>query len=902
MEARLYPPLQGVSEALAFGDHDAGYARDGQNVRSIDAANGRARLTKRPGLSKRSTSALNGAAKVKELAQVVFNNLVADFANLGAGNAVMDRSVNDTPYIGGGYRIVSSPRGDVYGTTTQAANGGRTVHRYNADLSLISSFTIAKYGSNCYIEALYVDEFDNVWIGVQGTATGGRRILRYELAPDNEHRFVWALRDAGAAPNDMWKIAALKTRGDSLYVFEENPTTEELRVRSFKNIYDAVAPKEVELEFQVFAAAANNEATGMDVSDLGNIYVSFHTGGGADQYVRKYSPGGTLIWTLQSTVLGRGGHGLGVAVKGSIVATVGWAQGANTQWLNRYTDNGTTATHVWAVTSASTALTTPIPVQIDAFDTIHALFPFAIHSDGISEYQAYAGSVSPATLVASTPATTAAGGYTTPVTGLALPPTSPEYAQAVTPPVVPEYVYLATTSTDYARWRLVSASPTTGSTRSTEVLAACGDDLVLVPAGAPSVPTGGSGALNTNARYVQMATGYSKVYIVDGISNLVYDPIEAEVTEWYSNTSGTIPKRCSLIEFWNGRACLSGDPDNRHLLHMSAAGDPLNWDLFPPTPTSTMALSITTMPAIGGVSDIINTMIPYSNDLLVLGGDKTISVVRGDPAAGGAVDQITTGLGMAFGRPWCIGPQGEVYFYASVGGLYALNPYSGDIMPLSRDKLDRQLRDVDLESYYVRMVYDHKMHGVMVLVFPYEAGGTLVRSWFVDVRNGAFWPERYGTSADTDVQPTAVCVFDADDPDDRTILVGCEDGFVRYVNQAATSDEGASAVGIDAYVTLGPFVSEDAVHEVRMRDLYAAMGDKGDVAWEVFASHKADIELLEPVASGVFQQGRSARHSVRARGQALWVRLRNSDTTGSFALESLTARLSAGDKVRMGAF
>lgn len=893
---RLYPPLAGVSESEAFSDNDPGYAHSALNVWSIDHVNGRKRLTKRPGLTDRSSAALNGSAKVKEVCQVVYNNLLVDYASLGAGNAVQERTFNETPFIAGGYRIVASPRGDLYATQATAGGDGRVIYRFNSDLALISTITVNKLATGGYVEALYVDEFDNVWVGIKGTATGGRRILRYSLGLDNEHHIEWTLRDDMAAPNDCWQIAAIKYRNTRLYVFEQATGTNELRVTVYEDVLDTVAPSDFAVRFQVQATALNQAASGMDVSEAGNIYVAFYIAGGApDQFVRKYSSNGTAIWTIQATVVNRGGHGLGVAVKDDIVATVGHPHAASNAWLNRYRDDGATVTHIWAVSDANAALAAHTPVAIDAFDTIHAIFPMGGgHVVGINEYQAWAGSVAPATQVAGVNNDTP-----TPCTGMALPPSNPVYTGSAAEPVVPEYVYLASTGTDYQKHRLVSSTPKSGSVRSTAVLGAAGDDLVTVPVGAPGAPTGGAGALAATSRYVHMASHFSKVWILDGIHNLVFDPVEDEVEEWFSETSGTIPKRCSIVEFWRGRACLTGDPDSRHLLHMSEAGNPRGWDLFPPTATSTMAVTISTMPQIGGVGDIINSICPYSNDLLVLFGDHSISVVRGDPAAGGTIDLITSGIGGAFGRCWCIGPQGEVYFFGAQGGLYALNPYAGEVVPLSRDKLDEQLRDVDLSTHYVRLVYDHKRDGVLVLVLPYEDGGTLVTHWYVSLRQGAFWPFQFGTSSATDVQPTAACVFDADDPDDRTILIGCEDGFVRFLDEDAVTDDG---LGVDGYVTLGPFSSDDGVHEVRLRDLWAALGDKGDCAWEVFASHRADLPLETPVASGVFLSGRNARIPVRVRGQVIWLRLRNSDTTGSFAIESLSASMGQGDRVRAGAF
>jgi len=895
---KLFPPLNGVSEDSAFSEAQPGFARDAQNVMSTDKATGRSRLSSRPGFTKRTNAALNGANKVKALGTVTFNDLTTDFSNIGTGITDIDASDNPTPLIGGGYRIVSSPRGDLYATTRPTGGGGRVIYRYNADLSLISTISVTKVSANNYVEPVFVDEFDNVFVGIAGTNTGGRRIIRYELSPDNEHTLAWSLRDNGAAPHNSGAVYGLAVKNGRLYTLEELGSGD-LRVRVFENIYDSVAPTEAVVSFDISTGGGTAySAGGIDVGDEGNIYVSWaRTGGVVDQWCRKYSPdGATTVWTLQSTVgaLG-GGIGSNVRVRGNIVATTGYGHAGDNVWVRRFTDNGSTVSSVWSKNTPVGAVFVDCnPIAIDEFETIHCVFPMSIHVLGIDEVQSFSAA-GPGTLVSSV-----ANDTSNPVFGLALPPVNPNYENSTTPPVVPEFLYIASNGTDYQRRRLVTSQSSGGSTRSVTVVGAAGTSLVKSPVGAPVVPTGGSGVIASASRYVQMASAFSELFIVDGESNLVYDPVEDEVTKWLSTTSGTIPLRCSLIEFWNGRACLSGDPDNRHLLHMSASGDPRNWDLFPPTPTSIQAVTITTMPQIGGVADIINSMCPYSNDLLILFGDHTISLVRGDPAAGGSVDQVTSSIGGSFGRCWCVGPQGEVYFFGSRGGLYAMNPYGGEIKNIGRDRIDRRLVDVNLEDYYVQLLYDHEHHGVLVMVMPFDVGGAEVEHWFVSVKHGGFWPWKF---ADTDVQPTAACVFDADDPDDRTILIGSEDGYVRYMDRTATVDQGTSTTsGIDAYATMGPLVADDGVSEIRVRDIWASMGTDGDCAWEVYTSHRPDLDLVNPAASGVFYSGANARASVRAKGQAAWVRLRNSDKSGGFTVESISLTVGQGDKIRAGAF
>ena len=76
----------------------------------------------------------------------------------------------------------------------------------------------------------------------------------------------------------------------------------------------------------------------------------------------------------------------------------------------------------------------------------------------------------------------------------------------------------------------------------------------------------------------------------------------------------------------------------------------------------------------GELGDIINCLIPYSDDILIFGGDAAIWLMRGDPMDGGQIDLLTDSVGMAWGRPWCRDPYGVIYFFGSRGGVYQLDP------------------------------------------------------------------------------------------------------------------------------------------------------------------------------------------------------------------------------------
>jgi hypothetical protein len=70
--------------------------------------------------------------------------------------------------------------------------------------------------------------------------------------------------------------------------------------------------------------------------------------------------------------------------------------------------------------------------------------------------------------------------------------------------------------------------------------------------------------------------------------------------------------------------------------------------------------------------------------------------------------------------------------------------------------------------------------------------------WFWDTFSEGWFKTQFATLPQ---DPVSVCVFDGDDPDDRVVLIGSDDGFVRYFDSSLATDDSTS---MSAFVTLGP--------------------------------------------------------------------------------------------------
>lgn len=395
-----------------------------------------------------------------------------------------------------------------------------------------------------------------------------------------------------------------------------------------------------------------------------------------------------------------------------------------------------------------------------------------------------------------------------------------------------------------------------------------------------------------SSQYVQSTVLFQKVYFTNGDQVYVIDAKEQNpsAAELAATNAGPPPPRCRLIETWRGRLVMARAPDDAHNWHMSAVGDPQDWDTTPPVPTPTQAISGNNSLA-GRVPDIINTIIPISDDLLLFGCDKSIWRLTGDPMAGGQLDLVTNSVGISFGRPYCIDSDGYLYFFGSRGGLFVMAP-GGKPEKISDTKLPRSLLDIDLENYYARLIWNDTDNCVHIFIMPFGGGGTQVAHYAFDRSNKGFWRDYFGTAVDTSCQPTACWVSDGDATDDRVLVLGCEDGYTRRWDSTAYDDDG---IPIDAKVTFGPYTLKSG-YETRLHAFQTDLAiEQGSVQVEVYTSDTPD-RMGDIEYSGEVPAGLSEWIHITARGQYFWIVLRNARVGSRFSFENMRFKMSVAGR------
>lgn len=381
-----------------------------------------------------------------------------------------------------------------------------------------------------------------------------------------------------------------------------------------------------------------------------------------------------------------------------------------------------------------------------------------------------------------------------------------------------------------------------------------------------------------------------KVYFADGTNWVYYDPATNTVARWTAS-AGSLPVDSQnntprLICLWRGRCVLSGlleDPQN---WFMSKIADPTNWDYFPEDPAPDQAQAGNNSP-MGLIGDVVTALIPYSDDLLIVGGDHTLYVIAGDPMAGGQIDLISDSIGVAWGQAWCKDPYGTLYFFSNRTGIYSLVP--GEKPVRISQQIEQMLLDVDTGTNSIRLIWDDRYQGFHVFITP-VISATETRHFFFEQRTGAWWTQ---TFANPQHSPLTVATFDGNLPGDRVALLGAWDGYVRAFNPDAEDDDGYP---IESEVLIGPLVTKE-LDDILLKDLQAVLGeDAGAVEWKVYTGSTAEIALLnDPVASGTWGPGRNLTSPARAAGHAIYLKLSSTDR---WAMETVRARLSGRGKVR----
>lgn len=402
--------------------------------------------------------------------------------------------------------------------------------------------------------------------------------------------------------------------------------------------------------------------------------------------------------------------------------------------------------------------------------------------------------------------------------------------------------------------------------------------------------TGGAGALSSTPAQIFSAQAFGYVYYVDGNDEKRLDPdngADGTVDDWETAvTDGHLPEyggetgdHARLIEMWRGRIVLSGVQSSPHNWFMSRQADPLDWDY---AQTDAQAAVAGNNAEAGEIGDVVNAMVPYSDDYIIFGCDHSIWMMSGCPMCGGRIDNISEVTGMVWGRPWCTTPDKRVLFYGSRGGVWSMTP--GQSLPERISQaIDPELKDYNIDEHVFRMAYDTRFDLAYLFITP--IGGTTAGTHYVfDVNRGGWMKDEF---ASYNYDGYCCKMFDGDDPDDRVLLIGCKDGHVRKYDTSVSADD-TKAFQSEAWYGAVMFRDDNLAVLKTLRPTMSNNTDQANL--EVYGH----LEAYEAVTGDytyrtIVGPGRNYARKQRSTGKRIFVVVKDENANGHWSVESMWA-------------
>lgn len=389
---------------------------------------------------------------------------------------------------------------------------------------------------------------------------------------------------------------------------------------------------------------------------------------------------------------------------------------------------------------------------------------------------------------------------------------------------------------------------------------------------------------------VQSSPNNQKLWFVDGTNYVYYNPPTNSIEAWVA-TAGSLPRDNlnnggRLITTWRGRTVISGlleDPQN---WFMSRVSVPTDFEYASPD-NDTQQATAGNNSQLGLIGDVVTALIPYTDDILVFGGNSSIYAMRGDPQNGGSIDLISDITGVAFGKAWCKDPYGNIYFFGSKPSVWVMSA-TNQPTRISQP-IETLLQNIDTGASTITMAWDDNLQAVELFITGSSAPQANAHfTW--EYRSNSWWPRVF---ANTDHDPLCCVAYDGNLPGDRAVLIGSWDGFVRFLDPTATTDDGTD---IASYVLLGPIMTAE-MDEMLLYELQMVMAEtSGEVSYEVLAGATAEAALSSaPVVTGVAVGGRNNTQPIRVAQHAIYIKI---SATTQWAMEAVRARFAGRGKVR----
>lgn len=388
-----------------------------------------------------------------------------------------------------------------------------------------------------------------------------------------------------------------------------------------------------------------------------------------------------------------------------------------------------------------------------------------------------------------------------------------------------------------------------------------------------------------------------------GAVSFVLDANEVAPPHWYDYTVfgadatnyGAMPDKVYQVCRYRGRIQLCGDPNYPHQWYQSRQLNIFDYLYVAGDAQSPVAGNDADC---GEVGDIVVVAIPYSDDFLIYGCATELWVMSGDAAYGGELNAIDTTTGILGDRAWCWDDKSNLYLMCT-SGLLRIPRGFGQIENLTSELWPDFITDLAFDSslHRITLAFNSEDHGIHI--FKTTLADGVSSAWWYDLRTEGLFPDAYSA----DHGAFSAFYYQAEDPDYRKLLIGCNDGYIRFLDRTAKNDD---STAISSYVGFAPLslsthVRKDGI--LKNIDLVSGGGasggsqsDSNDVLCSVHVARTAE-KIIEKLDGGTtaaytktftapgYQKGNMDRRTIR--GQWAGVVLSNNTAGESWSMERL---------------
>jgi hypothetical protein len=311
------------------------------------------------------------------------------------------------------------------------------------------------------------------------------------------------------------------------------------------------------------------------------------------------------------------------------------------------------------------------------------------------------------------------------------------------------------------------------------------DDVLYRYDGSTPWATVGGSAVDTG-RNVTMIPFEQKLYILNStLAYKVYTYSGHSIATWTASP-GTVPVDCEIGCVYDSRIYLAGNPAFPNVVTGSRQNNAGDWDVAEEDAGAAFAFNSLEG---GQISKPVTALVAHHRQCMLIGHLDAWTVVRGNPRAGGRLEEISSVNGPICKTAWCKTPEGTLY-YLSKHGLWKMAAGCGTPpLPISPKRIPEALRALDGINDIAFLEYCPLFRYIEIIV---TGSNACCYHFFPETE--AFFP---ATAPSGTIQAIGL-VTQFETANESGVLVGTSAGLKRLDRTVAL--EGATA----AFVKIGP--------------------------------------------------------------------------------------------------